>query len=165
MGKIIILADQHDSLCDRICGICRGGLFVIEKDDWDKICDFVKYLDEEEGKEDLNKYGPIDFGNCAIYGYSDYVDSCQIIDEDPTDEVLNLVENVDIGMGSYLLEILNNFLKKKNKERFTEIVESKANWIQFEKLDWLFKNKQEEKNRKIKRQEDKIGMVKGKFII
>jgi hypothetical protein len=79
MTKIIISVPDCDSLCVRTCQSCRGGMFVIDKKIWKKFLDIVK-------KNPCNDT----FAGCVVK-INDYVKSCKIIRENPSDEIIKLV--------------------------------------------------------------------------
>lgn len=162
MTLLVMRWNGYDTPCDRFCTMCHPHVFMIGKNKWEQL---VAYYNEYE--IDTEKYT-----GCLVNTFCDYVTQTKIISENPGDEVIELLKQIQddsfVEVMEYAMEEdanrkrLNqekedqNRRRKEHKKIFKKVFK-KVDWDELNNLDAQWKKYAFEQKRLLaKRELDKM---------
>lgn len=103
MEQIIIASPSIEKLCFNYCSVGRQNIFVISKKNWNNIKNYYK--------NDPDVHDIV----CECYtSDNDFVECCQIIDNNPSDSVMEFVEKICDN------SVIDLFLEEINKQKLVK---------------------------------------------
>lgn len=133
MTLLVMRWDGYDTPCDRFCTMCQPHVFMIGKKKWEQL---VAYFNGY--KVDCEKYT-----GCLVNTFCDYVTNTKIISENPGDEVIELLKQIQDDSFVEVMEYaikkdtdLKKFHQEKEDENRRREEHKKIFKKIFQKVDW-----------------------------
>ncbi|XWV25050.1 putative ORFan [Tupanvirus deep ocean] len=154
MTKIIVFFPGND--CDEFNCATSQDVFIVEKQLWEDIIEYFS-----NGEYDISPW------NCGC-GYSivDYIEACQIIEDNPSDDVINFATKIQNDLiVKYYHENKLLYDKKKLINIMDRIGHFKELSIMDKNMENLKLQKIHEKEKEKRAVDNKISCQTGRFII
>ncbi|XWV26305.1 putative orfan [Tupanvirus soda lake] len=154
MTKIVVLFPGND--CDEYTCASSQDVFVVDKKQWEEIVEYFC--------NNYYEYSPFDCG-CG-YSVEDYIEDCQIIEENPSDEIINFATKIQ---HDHIIDVYRKNKLLDDKKKLLNIIDRIGHFKDLELMDKNMANAKLQKDHEIdketRKMENKISCQKGIFII